>query len=128
MVPDDTKVCEVCAFDFDEYEKYRHLYQTKEDPIVPEDQQSSLVDNPILCFIFGILSFISMALFFFNQDIVILFLIGVFLFATLAYIFSVKLAKVKLVPFQVVGKWLANIAVAVSVFKLVFSLVSSIIK
>jgi len=77
MVPDDTKVCESCAFDFDEYEKYKHLYVTEEDPIVPEEQQSSLVDNPILCFIFGIISFILMALFLFHPNIVVIYLLGV---------------------------------------------------
>jgi len=128
MVPDDTKVCESCAFDFDEYEKYKHLYVTEEDPIVPEEQQSSLVDNPILCFIFGIISFILMALFLFHPNIVVIYLLGVFVFAFLAYVFSVKLAKVKLIPFRVVGKWLANIAVSVSIFKLVFFLIRSIIK
>lgn len=128
MVPDDTKVCEVCAFDFEEYQKEQHLYQTKEDPLVPEDQKSSLVDNPILCFIFGIISFLLMALFLFTPGIILIYLIGVVVFIFLAFIFSVKPAKVKLIPFQVVGKWLANIAISVTIFKLVFVLMNIIFK
>ena len=68
-----------CAFDFDEYEKYKHLYVTEEDPIVPEEQQNSLVDNPILCFIFGHLIHFDGAISF-HLNIVVIYLLR-FVFA-----------------------------------------------
>jgi membrane-bound ClpP family serine protease len=128
MVPDETRVCDNCAFDFIEYEQHKHLFDTKEDPVVPEEQKTSLVDNPIICFILGIISFLLMALFLFTADIIIIYLIGVVLFVFLTYYFSVKPAKVKLKPFQVVGIWLANIAISVTIFKIVYVLIDGLLQ
>ncbi|MGI6768481.1 MAG: hypothetical protein ACOX43_05315 [Bacilli bacterium] len=123
MVPDDTRVCDNCAFDFLEYEESKHLYESKEDPIVPKEQRSSLIDNPILCFVLGIISFLLMALFLFTADIIIIYLIDVLLFVFLTYYFSARPTKNKLKPFQVVGVWLANIAFSVTIFKIVYVLI-----
>jgi membrane-bound ClpP family serine protease len=126
MVPDETKICDKCAFEFDEYQRYHHLYETEEDPLVPEDQKSNLVDNPILTFVFGIISFILMALFLFDPNITLLYLIGVIVFVFITYYLSIRPAKVKFAPFQVVGKWLANIAISITIFKIVYMLMGSL--
>jgi hypothetical protein len=126
MVPDDVNICDNCAFDFDEYEKYRKFFEVKEDPVVPKEQKSSLVDNPVITFIFGIVSLFFMALVLFNQGVVILYVIGVVVSAVLTYVMSVKPSKVKLLPFQNIGRWMANIAFSVTIFKIVYVLIGII--
>ncbi|MDD3999531.1 MAG: hypothetical protein PHX62_01375 [Bacilli bacterium] len=128
MVPDNTKICDKCAFDFDEYEKYYHLYEVKEDPVVPEGQRTNLTDFPILTFIFGIISLILSSLFLFTPGITVLYIIGVVIAVFITYILAIKPSKIKLVPFQVIGKWMANVAISVMIFKIVYVLFGLILQ
>jgi len=126
MVPDDVKICDNCAFNFEEYEAYQKVFEVKEDPVVPNEQKSSLVDNPVITFIFGIISLVFMILVFFNPGVIILYVIGVFVFVVLTYIMAVKPSKVRLLPLQTVGRWMANIAFSITIFKIVYVLIGMI--
>jgi membrane-bound ClpP family serine protease len=122
-LPSEVKICDNCSFDFQEYEAYQKAfapYVEKEDPVVPESQRSSLIDNPIITFILGIVSLLFMFLFLFTPKIVVLYLIGVILFVILTYIMATFPSKVKLVHFQNIGRWMANIAISVTIFKIVY--------
>lgn len=98
-VDDDAQVCE-CGFDFHRYEIEKKYLSPKEDPVVPKGEESSLIDNPILTFIFGIL---SMAL-------------PIFVFSLLAFRFASKPSKVKLEKFQKIGNVFAYIGVGLTLF------------
>ncbi|NLD26956.1 MAG: hypothetical protein GX661_06315 [Acholeplasmataceae bacterium] len=126
MVPHDVKICDNCAFNFEEYEAYQKVFEVKEDPVVPNEQKSSLVDNPVITFIFGIISLVFMILVFFNPGVIILYVIGVFVFVVLTYIMAVKPSKVRLLPLQTVGRWMANIAFSITIFKIVYVLIGMI--
>lgn len=125
-VPDDTIICNECGFDFDEYYNNRNIITVEEDPIVPEDQKSSLVDNPILTFIFGLLSIPMTFIFIVSSTIVIIYLVGVVLLVFLTLFMSRKPCKVKLKPVRNVGKWMAYFSISLIVFKVVYDIIGKL--
>ena len=125
-VPDDTIICNECGFDFDEYYNNRSIITVEEDPIVPENQKSSLVDNPILTFIFGLLSIPMTFIFIVSSTIVIIYLVGVILLVFLTLFMSRKPCKVKLKPVRNVGKWMAYFSINLIVFKVVYDIIGKL--
>lgn len=102
---DKNEVCSNCGYSFKEQkveETYRKLL--KEDPVVPDEEKSGLIDSPILTFIFGILSM----------------LLPIFVFSFLAWYNYKKPSKVKLEPFRNIGNIFAYIGAAISIFLLVY--------
>lgn len=93
--------CEKCQFSFEEqavYEKLKKLVP-KDDPIVDLKNKSSLIDNPILTFIFGILSI----------------MLPIFVFSFVAWYMKKKPSKAKLVAFRNIGNIFAYVGFVLSV-------------
>ena len=71
-MPDNTATCENCGFNIEEHKLYEKYLKQPADPEVPEDQKSSLVDNPVLTLLSGGLSVFFSLLFISASTIVIL--------------------------------------------------------
>ncbi|HHU21292.1 MAG TPA: hypothetical protein GXZ51_02475 [Acholeplasma sp.] len=102
---DKNEVCGNCGYSFKEQkveEEYRKLL--REDPSVPEEERSGLVDSPILTFVFGLLSM----------------LLPILVFSFLAWYNYKKPSKVKLEPLRNLGNIFAYIGAALSIFLLVY--------
>ena len=86
---DEALKCEKCEFSFEEQAVLEKLkkYTQRDDPIVDSKDKASLIDNPILTFIFGILSL----------------MLPIFIFSFLAWHMKKKPSKTKLVPFRNIG-------------------------
>ncbi|MGI6710963.1 MAG: hypothetical protein ACOX4W_05920 [Bacilli bacterium] len=105
---DDAIVCEECGFNFKEHEMYLKYIKPKEDDKVEKGKESDLIDNPILTFVFGLLSM----------------MIPIFLFSFLAFRFYKKPSKAKLIPLKNVGNIMAYIGVGLSIFIIIYAIIS----
>lgn len=122
-----TKICDNCGFDIESFNKLQRVV-VKEDPVVDESQKSGLVDSPILAFIFGILSVIASFAFVVSPTIVVLYFVLLVLFNILAFKMASKPARVKYEPFANAGKIFAYISIGFVVFKIIFDVMSILIK
>lgn len=98
---DDVLKCEKCQFSFEEqavYEKLKKLVP-KDDPIVEPKDKVSLIDNPILTFVFGVLSI----------------MVPIFVFSFLAWHMKKQPSKTKLLPFRNIGNVFGYIGFVLSV-------------
>lgn len=120
-------VCENCGFDLGEFRKLKKVI-VEEDPDVDPTKKSSLIDSPILAFVFGILSILSSLTFVvywsFKVDWILLPIIFVFvvLFNFLTFKLASKPTKVSLKPFCVVGRGMAYFSIGYIILKIVFEL------
>lgn len=124
---DSTLICPECGFDFREYEEVQKLYEEPKDPEVPKDKKMILIDNPILTMFFGILSVLASILFLLEKTISIFYLLITALFVYLTYIMYTKPSKVTLDFVRKFGNLLGNIAVALTIFKVVFTIMGNIL-
>lgn len=125
-VPEGTKICEECGFDFTEHEEFRKYFQQLEDPDVPESQKSSLIDNPVLTFIFGIITVILTFLFITNAQFVIIYFVGIIILSYFTLRLSTKPTKVKLIPLRNVGKWFVYFSISIIIFKIIYDLLGQL--
>lgn len=95
------EVCDVCSFNFKEYEQISKYLEIGPKPEDLSDNKSDLVDRPILAFVFGILGLIF---------------IGTFIFSILATTISQKPAKSSLRHVRKVGIILGYIGIGLSAF------------
>jgi hypothetical protein len=124
---DSILICPDCGFDFREYEEVQKLYQEPKDPEVSKEKKMILIDNPILTMLFGILSVLASILFLLEKTISIFYLLMTALFVFLTYFMYMKPSKVKLDYVRKFGNLLGNIAVALTIFKVVFTVMGYII-
>lgn len=89
-MPDNTATCENCGFNIEEHKLYEKYLKQPADPEVPEDQKSSLVDNPVLTLLSGGLSVFFSLLFISASTIVILYLALFILFVFFTFYLSSK--------------------------------------
>jgi len=125
-MPKGAVKCEECDFDLEIYNQISKHYNQKEDPTVPEDQISGLVDNPIFTLIFGLLSLILTLLFITNTKFVVIYLIGVVVLVLLTFRLAKKPAKIRLIPARNVGKGMAYASISLIVFKIIFDLIGAL--
>jgi uncharacterized membrane protein YvbJ len=90
--------CDECGYDFNEGKRLNKILNEKQDPDVPENKQTDLIDYPILSFVFSILGL----------------MIPVMLFSILAIKLSKKPSKANLIPFANVGYVFGILGVAIS--------------
>ena len=121
-MPDNTATCENCGFNIEEHKLYEKYLKQPADPEVPEDQKSSLVDNPVLTLLSGGLSVFFSLLFISASTIVILYLALFILFVFFTFYLSSKPSKVKLRPLRNVGVVFAYFALWLVSFKFVYQL------
>ncbi|MFA6722436.1 MAG: hypothetical protein WCS50_03780 [Bacilli bacterium] len=121
-MPDNIATCENCGFNIEEYKLYEKYLKQPADPEVPEDQKSSLVDNPVLTLLSGGLSVFFSLLFISASTIVILYLALFILFVFFTFYLSSKPSKVKLRPLRNVGVVFAYFALGLVIFKFVYQL------
>ncbi len=125
-LPEGTAVCDECGFNFEEDGKITKIISEKADPAVSEKTKSILIDNPVLTFIFGILSIFGMLFFVLYPGFVVLYF-GLDLVLTgLTMLFSKKPAKVKLEPTRNVGVGMAYVALALTIFKAVYFIIGTL--
>jgi len=98
-MPDNTATCENCGFNIEEHKLYEKYLKQPADPEVPEDQKSSLVDNPVLTLLSGGLSVFFSLLFISASTIVILYLALFILFVFFTFYLSSKPSVIHLVCF-----------------------------
>ena len=107
--PDNVKQCEKCGYDFKEQlinKQLEKIIKVQDDPDIDPKQKSQLYDNPILTFIFGLLSI----------------MLPIFVFSFLSWHMYKKPAKVKLETLRNFGNVLAYIGICVSMFVTVYLL------
>ena len=105
---DDALVCDECGFNFKDHEMYLKYIKVKEDDKVVIGKESDLIDNPIMTFVFGLLSI----------------MLPFFLFSFIAFRFFKKPTKAKLIPLKNVGIVMAYIGIALSIFVLIYAIIS----
>jgi len=125
-LPDGAAVCDECGFNFKEDELITKIISEKADPVVSEKNKSILIDNPVLTFIFGILSVFGMIFFFLYPGFVVLYFVLDLVLIGLTMLFSKKPAKVKLEPTRNVGVGMAYVALALTVFKAVYFIIGTL--
>ena len=125
-LPEGTAVCDECGFNFKEDELITKIISEKADPVVSEKNRSILIDNPVLTFIFGILSVFGMIFFFLYPGFVVLYFVLDLVLIGLTMLFSKKPAKVKLEPTRNVGVGMAYVALALTVFKAVYFIIGTL--
>ncbi len=125
-LPEGTVVCDGCGFNFEEDGKIKKIISEKADPVVPEKTKSILIDNPILTFIFGILSVFGMIFFFLYPGFVVLYFASDLILIGLTMLFSKRPAKVKLEPTRNVGVGMAYVALALTIFKAVYFIIGTL--
>lgn len=98
---DQAVKCVNCQFSFEEQAVYERLKKIaeKDDPIVDLKNKSSLIDNPVLTFIFGILSI----------------MLPIFIFSFAAWYMKKKPSKAKLEPFRNIGNVFGYVGFVLSV-------------
>lgn len=96
----DAIACEECGFNFKDHDTYLKYMKPAEDGHVTPGKESDLIDNPVLTFVFGILSM----------------MLPIFIFSFIAFKFSKRPAKAKLIPLRNVGTILAYSGIGVSIF------------
>lgn len=101
--PDDVKVCKECGFSFEAFKQYKKVKE-KEDPEIDPKQKAALIDNPLLTFIFGLLSV----------------MLPIYIFSFLTFYMYKKPSKVKLETLRNFGNVLAYIGIAISIFMTVY--------
>lgn len=122
VIPSGINVCENCGFDLAEF-KSKKVFREQEDPDVLEQHKVTLIDNPILTFIFGLLSVASSFLFATAETIVILYLVLVILFNVFTFKMANKPCKVKLKPLNNVGKILAYFSIGFILFRIIYQVI-----
>jgi len=120
-VEENTKICPNCGFDIESFNK-RVVVKLAEDPEVENSERASLIDSPILTFLFGILALLFSICFVVSETIVILYLALFILFNVLTFKFANKKCKVKLIPVRNVGKAFAYLSIGLVVYKLVYEI------
>lgn len=96
---DNVEVCDVCHFNFKEYQVRLKYFDNGPKPEDLSDNKSDLIVRPILSFIFGVLGLIF---------------IGTFIFSILAIKITPNLAKSTLKPVRTMGIILGYIGIAFS--------------
>lgn len=124
-IAENISICPNCGFDLEAFGKKQKVI-IYEDPEVETSEKASLIDRPILAFIFGILSVISSILFVTSPNIVVLYLAMLISFTYLTFRNASKPGKVKLRPFADVGKVFAYFAIGFLIFKIVFDLLGDL--
>lgn len=117
-LPEGTIRCDECDFNIQEYEKYKKVFKEELDPDVPKELKSNLIDNPILTFIFGVISLLLTLIFVTITSYI--YIVGILLFVFLTLLMSTKPSKVNLRQVQIFGKVLAYISISLMIFKLVY--------
>ena len=125
-LPEGTAICDECGFNFLEDVKITKIISEKTDPVVSGKNKSILIDNPVLTFIFGILSVFGMIFFFSYPGFVVLYFVGDLILIGLTMLFSKKPAKVKLEPTRNVGVGMAYVALALTAFKAVYFIIGTL--
>ncbi|MDD3107117.1 MAG: hypothetical protein PHP65_04875 [Bacilli bacterium] len=123
IISDDTKICE-CGFNIEEDKLTSVIYNQKSDPDVSEKNKNTLVDNPVLTFLFGISSIIVMLLFLMHPGFVVLYFLLDVVLIVATLLFAQKPTKVRLEATRNVGKWLAYVSFSVLLFKSVFLIIN----
>ena len=90
--------CDECGYDFNEGKSLNKILNEKQDPDVPLNKQTDLIDYPILSFVFSILGL----------------MIPVLVFSLLAIKLSKKPSKAKLIPFANVGYVFGILGIGIS--------------
>lgn len=122
LVEEKFDVCDNCGFDFLKYEAEQKVFKKEEEPIVPRNIKTNLIDNPVFTFIFGILAILSSLHFVTSKGIVVEYLIYSVIYIFITMVFSIKQVSVKMKEVRNVGKWMGNIAFAITLYKIVYEI------
>lgn len=124
IVSDDTKVCPNCAYDFKEITK-RKTVIVEVDEETDKAGKVMRIDNPILTFIFGILSLLFGLTLLANRLPIPLIVVLLFFASFMAsFYFSTKPCKVSMKPVRNMGIVLAFIGFALSAYSLIYALLT----
>ena len=118
-VSNTVTTCPECGFDLEAQKKYVKI--TVEDDSDADDKTKIiLIDNPILTFIFGLLSLmVALTL---VVDINYFFIMCFVLTFSLCFFFSTRPTRVKFKPVRTFGVVLGYIALAITSYQLIFFL------
>ncbi len=111
-VPENTKYCENCGFDVQSQKEYKIVYK-EVDPVLESKKKVTLVDYPVLTFLFGILAMMN-AIMYSVMGSIFLMITFAFIFGT-CFFFSTRQTKMKLKPFREVGIIIGFLALAVMI-------------
>lgn len=119
---DDVKVCDECGFDFEEFKKYKKIVVENDDDLDGK-QKVILTDNPILTFIFGLVSLmIGLTIFVFGLPISFFMILGFVATFSMAFYFSVKPCRIKLKPVRNFGIVMGFIGLAFTLYQSIVAL------
>lgn len=117
----DIKICPNCGYDLEETKNYKKVI-VEEDPDLPKEQKSSLIDGPVLTFILGIIcAMIGLAVISYKAVVLFLVILEVVAFAS-TFLMSIKLCKVSMRPVRNIGVVLAYIGLGLTIFKVFYVL------
>lgn len=122
-VPVDTKICDNCGYDFVEHKAYYKHYENNDDPDVPKEEKSSLIDNPLLTFFLGIISIIVSLIFLSEFGLVIAYLLIGIVLVYFTFKVSKKPCKRKLIPVRNIGRVFGYIASVILFLKVVYYII-----
>ena len=118
--------CPNCGFLASENKRYKKV-KVETDVQIDDKNKIILIDNPILTFLFGLISLLlgtMNCLYGVNDQIVFLYVILFVISFSLAFVFSMKETKRKLKPVRTFGVVLAYIGLALTLYGLMMFLLN----
>ena len=119
---EDVKVCDECGFDFEEMKKYKKIIIENDDDLDGKEK-IILTDNPILTFIFGIISLmLGLSMFVYGLPISFMMILAFVVTFSLTFYFSVKPCRIKLKPVRNFGMGMGFVGLAFTLYQCIIAL------
>lgn len=123
VVNDSEKICPECGFNLEELKNYKKI-TVEVDPDIKDKNKIILVDNPILTFIFGLLSLMIALTILVDPGITFIFVIFFVITFSACFIFSTKPTRIKLRPVRSIGIVMGFIALGLTIYRMVMFLLN----
>ena len=123
IVSDAEKICPVCGFDLEAQKNYKKI-SVEVDNDVDDKTKIILIDNPILTFIFGLISLMLALTIAVDPGLTFFFILLFVLTFSLCFFFSTRPTRVKLKPVRTFGLVMGYIGLGLTLYRLILFLLN----
>ena len=122
-VNESEKTCPLCGFDLEAQRRYKKITVEADDDM-DDKHKIILIDNPILTFIFGLLSLMLALTIAVDPGLTFFFILMFVLTFSLCFFFSTKPTRVKMKPVRTFGLVMGYIGLGLTIYRLTMFLLA----